>query len=158
MSVLAFTYREQNDTQVSDTVTIASLSTLASAAYSAPSTLVDNTPTNARGLSYTKGLLRLSFSAALTAGTGAPYIAAYALKAMDGSTLPNPPGATAAAPSPNAYQVIWQAVASGAFSVVDFPPFDLDPQQYGFQIYNNSGVAFSGTATLTLYRWNPKLA
>lgn len=158
MSVLAFTYREQNDTQVSDAVTIASLSTLASAAYSAPSTLVDNTPAGPHGISYTAGILRLSFSAALTAGAGSPYLAVYAHKAMDGTNLPSPPGTAAAAPSPNAEQVLWQAVASGAFSVIDFPLFSLDPELYGFQIYNGAGVAFSGTATLTLYRWNRKLA
>lgn len=136
---------------VSSTITIASLSSLGSASYSAPSTLVDNTVAgNAK--SYLRGWVRLSFSAALTAGTGSPYIVLYAHQARDGSTNPTPPGTGATAPSPNALQVIVQLNASATFQVIDFPPIDLDPFKYAFQIQNVSGVAFSGTATLTLYR------
>ena len=145
-----------NGAAVSDAVSIAGLSTLASGAYSAPSVLIDNTPTGPHGVSYLSGMLRLSFSAALTAGTGAPYITAYLLTAADGANLPNPPGSAASAPMPNARQVIGQLIASAAFSIVDFSAVDLDPFLYGVQLYNASGVAFSGTATLTLYRWTPQ--
>ena len=158
MSLLQFSYKEQNDTKVADTMTIASLASLPSAAYSAPSSLIDNTPANSYGISFTRGMLRLTFSAALTAGAGAPAVTAFLLKAADGANLPNPPGTAAAAPSPNAYQVIRQVVASAAFSVLDFPEFELDPEQYAVQLYNGAGVAFSGTVGLTLYRWNRKLA
>ncbi len=153
MTVLKFQYNVVNLAKVSDSITIGGLSTLASAGYSAPSSLIDNTPGNSHGLSYTRGLLRLSFPAALTAGSGSPYLAACMLKAADGSTLPTPPGSGAAAPAPNAYQVIRQLVANAAFQVVDFPEIDLDPDHYAVQIYNGAGAAFSGTATLTLYRW-----
>ena len=134
---------------VSTTLTISGLSSVASAAYSAPSSLVDNT---AATKSYLSGWVRLSFSAAQTAGSGAPYVTLFALEARDGANLPNPPGGSAAAPSPNARQVTAQLVPSGGFQVVDFPMLDLYPFQYGFQFYNGSGVAFSGTATATLYR------
>jgi hypothetical protein len=140
-----------NTAPVSTALTIGSLSTLGAVSYSAPSSLVDNT---AGTMSYLRGMVRLSFSAALTAGASAPFITLYRLKAADGSNLPNPPGASAATPSPNALQSIRQLVASGLFQIIDFEPFDLDPFYYGFQIYNNSGVAFSGTVTATLYRWN----
>jgi len=133
----------------STTLTIASLSSIASGAYSAPSSLVDNTATTK---SYLSGWVRLSFSAALTAGSSSPYITLYIHEARDGTNLPSPPGASAAAPSPNARQVIVQLVASGSFQIVDFPMVDLGPFQYAFQIANNSGVTFSGTATATLYR------
>lgn len=154
MTILKFQYNVvnlANDGGVA--VTISGLSSVASAAWSAPSSLIDNTPTDSAGLSYTQGLLRLSFSAALTAGSGAPYVTAAFLKAADGTNLPNPPGTGAVSPSPNAYQVVRQLVPSVAFSVLDFPEVDLDPFKYGVQLYNGSGVAFSGTATLTLYRW-----
>ncbi len=145
-----------NAAAVSDAVTITGLSTLASGAYSAPSSLIDNTPSGPRGVSYVSGMLRLSFSAALTAGSGAPYITAYLLTAADGTNLPNPPGAAATAPMPNARQVIGQLIANAAFSIVDFSVVDLDPLLYAVQIFNNSGVAFSGAGTLTLYRWTPQ--
>ena len=154
MTILQLKRTISNATKVSDAVTIASLSSLASAAYSAPSTLIDNTPANGYGLSFTSGLLRLSLSAALTAGSGAPYVTAFLIKAADGTNLANPPGTSATAPAPNAYQVVRQVVAGAAFSVLDFPELALDPELYGIQLYNGSGVAFSGTATLTLYRWN----
>ena len=158
MTVLLLKRTISNAAKVSDGVTIASLGTLASAAYSAPSSLIDNTPANGYGLSFTRGMLRLSFSAALTAGSGAPYVTAFLLKAADGTNLPNPPGASASAPAPNAYQVVRQVVASAAFSVLDFPEFELDPEQYAVQLFNGAGVAFSGTTTLTLYRWNAQEA
>lgn len=153
MTVLKFQYNVVNLAKVSDTVTISALSTTASGGWTVASSLIDNTPGNSYGLSYTRGMLRLSFSAALTAGTGAPYLGVALIKAADGSTLANPPGTSAVAPSPNAYQVIRQLVASATFDVLDFPEVDLDPDHYGVQVYNGSGVAFSGTATLTLYRW-----
>lgn len=153
MSVLKFQYNVVNLPKVSDTVTISGLSSVASAAWSAPSSLIDNTPSNGYGLSHTRGLLRLSFSSALTAGSGAPYVTAALIKAADGTNLASPPGPTASAPSPNAYQVVRQLVASTAFQVLDFPEVELDPDHYGVQVYNGAGVAFSGTATLTLYRW-----
>ena len=134
---------------VSTILTISGLSSVANAAYSAPSSLVDNT---AATKSYLSGWVRLSFSAALTAGSGSPYVTLYALEARDGTNLPNPPGASAAAPSTNARQVMAQLVASASFQIIDFPLLDLYPFQYGFQFYNGSGVAFSGTATATLYR------
>lgn len=153
MSVLKFQYNVVNLAKVSDAVTVAGLSTVASGAWSAPSSLIDNTPGNGYGLSYTRGLLRLSFSGPLTAGSGAPYVTAVMIKAADGSTLANPPGTSAAPPSPNAYQVVRQLVAGAAFQVVDFPEIDLDPDHYAVQLCNGSGVAFSGSATLVLYRW-----
>ena len=143
-----------NVAPVSGAITIASLSTLGSGAYSAPSSLIDNTPSDPAGVSYLRGQVRLSFSAALTAGAGLPYITLFILKAADGTNLPKPPGTSAASPALNQHQLIRQLVASTAFQIVDFPALDLDPFQYAFQINNNSGVAFSGTATLTLYRWN----
>lgn len=142
----------QNTATVSDTVTISGLSTTASGAWSAPSTLIDNTPSGPHGKSYLRGTVRLAFSAALTAGSGAPYVTLVLLEARDGTNLANPPGTSATAPSPNARQVIVQLVPSAAFQVLDFPWFDTDAVLYGFQIYNGSGVAFSGTATMTLYR------
>jgi hypothetical protein len=143
-----------NAAAVSDTVTISSLSSLGSGSYSAPSTLIDNTPTNSHGFSYLRGSLRLAFSAALTAGSTSPYITLIVMKAADGTNLPNPPASSATAPSPNQKQYIVQLVPSASFQIVDFDGFDLDPFLYGFQIFNNSGVSFSGTVTATLYRWN----
>lgn len=142
----------QNTATVLDTVTISGLSTTASGAWSAPSTLIDNTPSGPHGKSYLRGTVRLAFSAALTAGSGAPYVTLVLNEARDGTNLANPPGTSATAPSPNARQVIVQLVASAAFQIVDFPWFDTDAVLYGFQVYNGSGVAFSGTATMTLYR------
>lgn len=144
-----------NGATVSDTVTISGLGSIASGAYSAPSSLIDNTPAGPHGIAYLNGLLRLTFSSPLTAGSGSPAIYAYRLVAADGTNLPNPPGASAAAPSPNALTSIAQQVASAAFSILDFGPFDMAPMQYAFQIYNNAGVTFSGTVALTLYRWTP---
>lgn len=146
-----------NAASVSDAVTIASLSTLGAASYSAPSTLVDNTPANARSLSYLRGLLRLTVPGAgsgVTTSGSAPFLTLFRLIAADGTTLPNPPGAAASAPAPNTLQTPVQLISAASYSVVDFGPFDLDPFQYGFQIYNNSGVAFSGSCTAILYRWN----
>jgi hypothetical protein len=140
-----------NAATTSTTLTIASLSSITAGSYSATSSLVDNTATT---MSYLRGLVRLSFSAALTAGSGAPYITVYRHVAANGTQLPNPPGSSAAAPSANALQSIRILVASGSYQYLDFGPFDMDPFQYGFQVYNNSGVAFSGTVTATLYRWN----
>lgn len=143
---------------ISVAVTIGSISSLASAAYSAPSTLVDNTVGGVNTISYTRGVLRLAFGTALTAGSGAPSLTLFAIPALDGTNLSNPPGASATAPSPNAAQVIAQLVPSASFSVVDFPPLDLDPFKFGLQIYNGSGVAFSGTVTPTLYLFGQQLA
>lgn len=141
---------------VSDTVTIASLSSLGSAAYSQASSLIDNTPSNAHGFAYINGLLRLSFSGALTAGAGSPYIQAFLLTAADGTNLVSPPGSgTATAPRPNQPSSIAQLVPSAAFQIVDFMLPELTPLQLAAQIYNVAGVAFSGTVTATLYRWNP---
>jgi hypothetical protein len=140
---------------VSDTVTISGLGSIISGAYSAPSTLVDNTPAGPRSIAYLNGLLRLTFSSPLTAGAGSPNIWVYRLVAADGTNLPNPPGASAAAPSPTALASVAAQVASGSFSVVDFGPFEMEPFKYGFQMLNNAGVTFSGTVALTLYRWTP---
>lgn len=143
----------QNTATVSDTVTISGLSSLAAGGWSYASTQIDNTPSGPRGKSYLRGTVRLAFSAALTAGSGAPYIVLVALEARDGTNLPNPPGTAAVAPRPNEpKQFTAQLTASASFTSVDFPWFDLDSMPYGFQIQNNSGVAFSGTATMTLYR------
>ena len=135
-----------------DALTIPSLSGLGSGAYSAPSSLLDNTTTNTQGKSFLRCVARLSLSAAVTAGSGSPYLVLYALAALDGTNLPNPPGTTAQAPRPNARQRIAQLTAGASFQIVDFDdPFDLEPAQYAFQVLNNSGVAL-GTATLTIYR------
>jgi hypothetical protein len=144
-----------NGAAVSDTVTISGLSSVASGAYSAPSTLIDNTPSNSHGVAYINGLVRVSFSGALTAGSGSPYVTLFRLVAADGSTLPSPPGSSAAAPSPNALQSIRQLVASGSFQVLDFGEFELPPMKFALQVFNNAGASFSGTATMTLYRWTP---
>jgi hypothetical protein len=136
---------------ISASLTIASLNSISSGAYSAPSSLVDNTATTK---SYLSGWVRLAFGGALTAGSGAPFITLFVHEARDGTNVPSPPGASAAAPSPNARQATVQLVPSGSFQVIDFPMFDLGPFQYAFQVYNNAGVAFSGTATATLYRAN----
>lgn len=138
-----------NTATVSATLTISGLSSIANGAYSASSSLVDNTATTK---SYLSGWVRLAFSGALTAGTGSPSITLYIHEARDGSTLPSPPGTSAAAPAPNARQTIVQLIASGSFQVLDFPVVDLGPFQTAFQFANNAGVAFSGTATATLYR------
>lgn len=134
-------------------LTITGLSTVGAAAYSAVSSLVDNTST-AGAAQGSWGYVRLSFSTALAAGTGAPFITCYGFPALDGSTIANPPGTTSAqAPGANVpLQDTQQLTASGNFSVVDFGPFPLDGTYYGFSFYNNSGVAFSGTVTATLFR------
>jgi hypothetical protein len=144
---------EFSNTDVSSsTVTIASLSSIANGGYSAPSNLVDNTTNSGAQKSFLRGYVRLGFSAALTAGTGSPSIVLYLHQARDGSILPTPPGTSAIAPTPNAQQVIVQLTASATFQYIDFPAFDMDAFKYGFQVLNASGVAFSGTATMTLYR------
>ena len=135
-----------------DALTIPSLSGLAISAYSAPSSLLDNTTTSPQGKSFLRCVARLSLSAPVTAGAGSPYLTLYALAALDGTNLPNPPGAAAAAPRPNARQRIAQLTAGAAFQTVDFDdPFDLEACPYAFQVYNGAGVAL-GTATLTIYR------
>ncbi len=131
-------------------LTISGISTLAAASWSAPSSLVNNTGTTSAP-SPMIGKVRLSFSAALTAGAGSPYIGFVLLYALDGTNLPNPPGTAAAAPSPNAYQLSTQVTPSGAFSIVDSPEFTLLGSELAIQIYNGTGVAFSGTVTPTLY-------
>ena len=142
-----------NGTPVADALSISGLSTLAAGAYSAPSALLDNTPSGPRGFSFLSGSLRLVLSPALTAASGSPYLTAYFLQARDGSSVANPPGAAAIAPPANAPQCIAQLPSGGAFGIVDFNPIELDPMLYAIQLYNASGVAFSGTVTATLYRW-----
>lgn len=147
---------------VSDTVTFSGLSGIASgnaaANFSATSTSIDNTPTGPRSVSYLNGLLRLTFGTPLTAGAGAPYISLYLHPLPDGTTLPNPPGAAAALPRPNAFGLFAQLPPSLAYAVIDFGDptngFGLGPFLYGFQLNNVSGVTWSGTITAVLYRWN----
>lgn len=142
---------------VSNTLTFGTaLTSVTSGGYSVTSNTVDNST----GTLYLNGILRLTFSTPLTAGTGAPYIALYPQTFLDGTNVQNPPGTGAVAPRPNATGVYAQVVASTAFSVIDFGDpgqgFPLGPFVYGFQFFNTSGVAWSGggTITATLYRWN----
>lgn len=137
-----------NAATTSTTLTVTGLTGLTTANQSAPSSLVDNTATTK---SYLSGWVRLALSAALTAGTGSPYIVLYIHEARDGTNLPSPPGTGAVLPSPNARQAIVQLTPSASFQVVDFPMVDLGPFQTAFQFYNASGQTF-GTATATLYR------
>lgn len=140
---------------VSDSITISSLSSITDGSYSQASSLIDNTPSNAHGFAYINGLLRLSLSAAVTAGSGSPYLQVFVLTAADGSTLVSPPGAgSATAPRPNQLSAMAQLIASTNYQVVDIPLPELPPMQIALQIFNNSGVNFSGTVSATLYRWN----
>lgn len=150
-----------NLASVSDALSFGTaLTSVGSAAYSVASSLIDNTPTGPHGVSYLNWLLRLSFSTALTAGSGAPTIVLYPLAALDGTNMPNPPGSVASAPLPNQRGLTAVLIASAAYSIIDFGDptggYPLGPFKYGFQLYNNSGVAWSGggTITATLYRWD----
>lgn len=138
-----------NTAAVSGALSITSLSTLASGAYSNPSAAFDNSA----GTSYNRGLVRLGGAASLTAGAGSPYFTLYRLGIIDGTNWPLPPGNAASAPSPNALQSIVQLVPSAAFQYLDFGPFDLGPFKYSFMFLNQAGVALSGTWVATLYRW-----
>lgn len=124
--------------------------------YSIPSALIDNT--FASGRSRVSATLVLNFSTPLTAGTGSPYITLFPMALPDGLTYPSPPGNAAAAPSANAYQIVYQANASTAFSSIVFRAIDLEPAKYAFQFYNQSGVSWTGggTITATLYRYSPE--
>jgi len=133
-----------------------SIDTLATGAYSVPSDTVNNVSGSAT-TSYLTVAVRLAFSAALTAGAGTPYITLYMLEARDGTNLPNPPGTAAAAPAPGARQVTMPLVASGAFSIVDFPEMEVGSYDVAFQFLNESGVDFSGTVTATAYFGSPEV-
>jgi hypothetical protein len=99
------------------------------------------------------GYARLSLGSAVTAGAGTPSLTLYGFPALDGTNIANPPGTTAQAPGVTTpLQVTQQVTASAAFEIVDFGPFPLDGTKYAFQIYNNSGIALTSTATLTLFR------
>lgn len=105
------------------------------------------------------GIVRLGFSASLTATGGAPYIIMFIHPLLDGSTYPSPPGsASTTNPRPNA-TAIYAQLNAAAYQVVDFGDatqgFGLGPFQYAFQFQNQSGVTFN-TVTATLYRWNPQ--
>lgn len=129
------------------------LTSVSAGGYSVPSGLVDNT--YAGGANRLFGTLVLNFSTALTATGGSPFITLFPLLLADGVTYPNPPGNAAAAPSPNAYQLVRQ-VNAAAYSSLTYRGIDLEPGKYAFMFYNNSGVAWSGggTITATLYRYN----
>lgn len=135
-----------------DTLTFGTnLNTVGIGAYSVPSGLIDNTYVG--GNNRLSATLLLTFSTPLTAGTGSPFITLYPLLLPDGATYPNPPGNAAASPSPNARQFARQVNASAAYSALEWESFDLEPGKYAFLFYNNSGVAWSGTVTATLYRF-----
>lgn len=143
------------------TFTGGALSAVGSGAYSYSSDLLDNTPGSANGC-FINGLLRLTFSTPITAGSGTPYITLFPAAALDGASIAAPPGTTNGAPAPNARFLLRQLVATGAYSIVDFGDplegFPLASFKYGFQFLNGSGAAWSlgGTIAATLFRWNPQ--
>jgi hypothetical protein len=131
------------------------LTGVTSGSYSVPSALYDNSPTGQQMRA--NATLLLTFGTPLTAGSGSPYVGLYPMSLPDGTTYPNPPGNAAAAPSPNAYEVVVQVVASANYSALIFPNIQLLPTKFAFSLYNNSGVNWSGggTITATLFTYSP---
>lgn len=144
-----------NTTPQAQTVTVSGLATLGAGAYSFPSSLLDNTPTNSYSKSFLRGTMRLSFSSGVVVGATNPTIVLYRLLATDGTNVASPPasGTTNQPPAnvPNSVSIL---PPSSTIQYVDFGPFELDPFKYSFQFYNNSGTAFSGSVSATLYTWD----
>ena len=125
-----------------------SMNALASGAYALGSA-VNNTPTDGTTISYDLADLTITLSSAVTAGTGAPYVAVWILPAVDGTNYPTPPGSSGAAAPANLLVGTYQGVASASTSTIIVSNIPIPPYNFKVMIENVLGVAFPSTNTST---------
>jgi hypothetical protein len=123
-----------------------SMNALASGSYAIGSA-INNTPTDGTTISYDLGDLTITLSSAVTAGSGAPYLAVYFLPAVDGTNYASPNAASA--PPANLLKGTFQAVASTSVTTLVIENLPLPPYNFKVLIQNVLGVAFPSTNTST---------
>lgn len=130
-----------------DAPTWTTLAALAIGGY-ALSSIIDNT-----SLLVQNAVLDFGLPSAVTCGASAPFIGITVLYALDGTTYPTPPGATAGATGIVQSAVV-PAVASASFTRGQSTRFEVLPFKFKLLAYNGLGVAFpSGTFVTNLYRF-----
>lgn len=129
------------------------LNSLASGSY-VLSGAIDNTASDSSGGLFLYADPLLNLGAGVTAGAGSPMVQIYALYAPDGTTFPNPPGASGSAAGGHMLAATGLLVPSASFQSVTFPQIVLRPAKMKLMIYNGSGVAFPASGvTFALYRY-----
>ena len=125
-----------------------SLNALTSGSY-AMGAAINNTPTDGTTISYDLADFTMTFSSAITTGSGAPYLSIYLLPEVDATSYPTPPGATAGAAPANYLVGTYQGVASTSTSTISVLNLPIPPYNFKIMIQNNLGVTFPATNTST---------
>lgn len=117
----------------------------------AVSGVIDNTPATLGHAAYEFGDIELVMSAAITSGSGSPYVQAVALRCLDGTNY-DQAGVSNNQIFPVTGSVPEPVFPSGSISVIYIKRVPLPATLFKIAILNETGVAFAATVTASLYR------
>ncbi len=111
---------------------------------------IDNTETTVGSAAFEQGDLWLVMSAAITTGTGSPFLVATVLESLDGTNY-EPALVSGTTLYPIERSSTKPLDPSTAYTVLRIPLL-IPPSLFKVALLNNSGVAFAATVTASLYR------